>query len=114
MPALRAQMTRTYLRIEKHDDEPLELEVNGKRLTGPVERGAFYAAGILLALGTLWVTVAVVLPLLGVLLSILFSLVGIGIIVVAIVVIGVLLWVVVSTLLERTSPRRRGRDGWEE
>lgn len=107
-------MRRTILKIEKADGEPLEIEVNGKRFTGGLERGAFYAAIVLLALGTLWVTLFVVLPLVGAALGVLFSIVGIGIVVVAIVLAFVLLWGVVSLLLERSSERRRRRDGWDD
>ena len=42
-------MRRTILRIEKEEGEPLYIEVNGTRLTGRVERGAFYAVAALLA-----------------------------------------------------------------
>ncbi len=107
-------MRRTILKIETQDGDPLEIEVNGRRLTGGFERGAFYAAVALLAFGALWVTVVVVLPLLGIALGVLFSIVGAGIAVAAIVLALVVLWGVVSLLLERSSERRRRRDGWDE
>ena len=107
-------MRRTILKIEKEDDEPLEIEVNGRCLTGRLERGAFYTAVVLLGLGTLWVTVAVVLPLLGIVLSLVVSIIGVAITVVAIVLVLALLWVVISTLLDRLSGRRRGRDELDE
>ena len=107
-------MRRTILRIEKQDGEPLGIEVNGRRLTGGFERGLFYAAVLLLAFGALWVTVVVVLPLLGFALGVLFSIVGVGIAVAAIVVALVVLWAVISLLLERSTERRRRRDGWDD
>ena len=107
-------MRRTILRIEKDEDEPLDIEVNGRRLTGSVERGLFYTAAGLLALGALWVTIAVVLPFVGVLVGLLFSLVGIGIAIIAIVVVVVLLWVSLNALLQRSPRGRRARDDWEE
>ena len=107
-------MRRTILRIEKQDGEPLGIEVNGRLLTGGFERGIFYVAVLLLALGALWVTVVVVLPLLGIVLGVLFSIVGAGIAVAAIVLVLVVLWVVVSLLLERSTERRRRRDDWED
>ncbi len=110
----QAQMKRTILRIEKEDGEPLDIEVNGRRLTGRFERGVFYTVAALLALGTLWVTVAVVLPLLGAVLGVVFSIVGVGLTIVAIVVVLVLVWVVVNGVLGRSSGGRRGRDDWDE
>ncbi len=107
-------MRRTILKIEKEGGEPLEMEVNGRRLTGSFERGAFYAAAALLGFGALWVTVVVVLPLLGIVLGVLFSIVGVGIAVAAIVLALVVLWGVVSLLLDRSSERRRRRGGWDE
>ena len=107
-------MRKTIIRIEKPDGEPLEIEVNGRHLTGSFERGIFYAAAILLALGALWVTVFVVLPLLGIVLGFLFSIVGAGIAIAAIVVALVVLWAVISPLLERSTERRRHRDDWED
>ena len=107
-------MRRTILRIEKEYGEPLDIEVNGRCLTGKVERGALYAAVVLLALGTMWVTVAIVLPLLWAACRIAFSMVGFGTAVVAVVLALVLLWVVVRALLERSSGGRRGRDGWDD
>ena len=107
-------MRRTVLRIEKQDGEPLEVEVNGRLLTGGFERGVFYGAVALLALGALWVTVAVVLPMFGVVLTVLVSIVGVGILVVIIALVMVFLWVVVRVLLERSSERRRRANDWEE
>ena len=111
---LQSTMRRTILRIEKDQGEPLDIEVNGRRLVGSVERGLFYTAAGLLALGALWVTVAVVLPFVGVLIGLLFSLVGIGLVIVVIVVVAVLSWVVLNALLERSSRGKRVRDDWEE
>ena len=110
----RVRMKRTILKVEKEEGRPLEIEVNGRRLTGAVERGAFYTAVVLLALGTLWVTVAVVLPLLGIVLGVLFSIVGVGLVVIVILLALLLLWVVISSLLERSSERRGRGDGWDE
>ena len=107
-------MRRTILKIEKDDGEPLEMEVNGRRLTGRFERGIFYIFVALLALGTLWVIVAVVLPLVGIVLGFLFSIVGFSIIVIAVVLVLVVLWLVVSRIQERSSGRRKRREGWEE
>ena len=59
-------------------------------------------------------TVAVVLPLLVAALGILFSIVGVGLTILAIVLVLALLWVAIRVLLERSSGRRRGRDGWDE
>ncbi len=107
-------MRRTILKIEKQDGEPLEIEVNGKRLVGAFERGLFYGAVALLGLGTLWVTVTVVLPLVGVVLGLFVSIVGVAVTVAAILLLLALIWVVVSTLLDRSSGRRRERDDWDE
>ncbi len=107
-------MRRTLLRIEKEDGVPLEIEVNGRRLTGGFERGAFYGAVVLLALGALWVTVAVVLPMFGVILTVLVSIIGVGILVVIIGLVIVFLWSVVSLFLERSFQRRRRTDDWED
>jgi hypothetical protein len=83
-------MRRTILRIENEDGDPLDIEVNGRRLTGRFERGVFYTAVVLFVLGTLWVTVFIVLPLLGTALGVVFSIIGVGIVVVAIVLALVL------------------------
>ena len=107
-------MRRTLLRLEKEDGEPLEIEVNGRRLTGGFERGAFYGALVLLVLGALWVTVAVVLPMVGVVLTVLVSIIGVAILVGIIGLVMVFLWSVVSLLLERSSERRRRADDWHE
>ena len=107
-------MRRTILKIEKQDGEPLEIEVNGKRLVGAFERGLIYGAVALLGLGTLWVTVTVVLPLVGVVLGLFVSIVGVAVTVAAILLLLALIWVVVSTLLDRSSGRRRERDDWDE
>ena len=107
-------MRRTVLRIEKEDGAPLEVEVNGRLLTGGFERGVFYGAVALLALGALWVTVAVVLPMFGAILTVLVSIVGVGILVVIIALGIVFLWVVVRMFLERSSERGRRANDWEE
>ena len=107
-------MRRTILKIEKEDDEPLEIEVNGRRLTGDIERGVFYVAVVLLVSGALWLTVVVVLPLLGIALGVVFAIIGVGIVVVAIGLVLVLLWRVVSAFLEGSTERGRRRDEWDE
>ena len=107
-------MKRTILKIEKDNGEPLEIEINGRPLTGRFERATFFAALGLLGLGTLWVIVAVVLPMLGVVLSLAVSVVIVGVIILAAVLVVVLLWGLGNMLLDRSSERRRRSGGWED
>ena len=110
----RAEMKRTILKIEKENGLPLEIEINGKALTGRFQRAAFFAAVGLLGLGTLWVTVAFILPMLGIVLSLAASVVLVGIVIVAALVLLILVWGLVGVLLDRSSERRGRNEGWED
>lgn len=101
-------MTKTLLKVETNDDAPLEIEVNGRRLTGALERGMFYAAVGLGALGAVWVTLSVVLPLLGSILGILLSLLGIGVVIAGIILVVLMAAIVLGSVLSG----RQGRGRW--
>lgn len=100
-------MKKTILKIELNEGAPLDIEVNGRRLRGALERGVFYVAAGLSALGAVWVTVSVVLPLLGSILGTLVSLLGIGI-----MIAGTLLAVLTAVIVLGavvSGRQRRGR-----
>lgn len=74
------KMKKTIIKIESEKGLPAEIEINGKRLTDSVERFIFYAAVLLLCVGVIWLTIYVLLPLLGIVLGLVFALIGVGII----------------------------------
>ena len=72
-------MKRTLIKIATETGAPPIIEVNGKRLTSTIERALFYTAAVLLGLGIVIITVCIVLPLLGIVVGLVFALVGVGI-----------------------------------
>ncbi len=94
-------MKKTIIKIESEKGLPPEIEINGKRLTGTVERVAFYAAVALLALGVIWLTIYVLLPLLGIVLGLVFALIGVGIIVLGIVLAAAIIAGVLELLFRK-------------
>ncbi len=105
-------MKRTFLRIEKEEGFPLEIEINGRQLSGAFERAAFYASVALGAFGILLLLTYVVLPLLGIALGLIFGILGIGLLIfgvgIAIVIVGGL----VGGILEGRSRGDRRDDDW--
>jgi hypothetical protein len=96
-------MKKTIIKIESEKGLPPDIEINGKRLTGEIERAAFYAALILLTLGVILLTVYVLLPLLGIFLGLVFALIGVGIIVLGIVLGAA----IIAGVVERMSQEKR-------
>ena len=101
------------MKIEKEEGFPLEIEVNGKRLSGAVERGGFFAAVTLAAVGVLLLIVYVILPLLGVALGLIFAIFGVGLLIVAVIVAIVIIGGLVGGLLKESSRDGRRNDDWD-
>ena len=91
-------MKKTIIKIESEKGLPPDIEVNGKRLRGATERVLFYTAVALLALGVIWLTIYVLLPILGIVLGLVFALIGVGIIVVGLVLAAAIIAGVVELL----------------
>jgi hypothetical protein len=104
-------MKKTIIKIESEKGYPSSIEVNGKRLTGAIERTVFYSAVILLVLGVIWLSVYVLLPLLGIVLGLVFALIGVGIIVLGLILAAAILAGVVEWLF-RESRHGHHRDGY--
>ena len=90
-------MKRTIIKLEFEKGSPLDIEINGRQLTGLAERSIFYVAAVLLALGAGWAIINVLLPLLWIVLKFLLSIIGIGFIVVGLIIVvafvfGLLKW----------------------
>ena len=104
-------MKRTLLRIEKEDGFPLEIEINGKHLSGSLERTSFFVSIALAAVGVLLLLVYVVLPLLGIALGLIIGIIGIGLLIVGVGVVIAIIGEVIGGMLEGRS--RGGRRGDE-
>jgi hypothetical protein len=90
-------MKKTLIKIEYDKGSPPEIEINGKPLTSATERAVFYIISVLLALGAVWAIFYVLLPLIGWVLKLLFSIIGLGFIILGLVlvvaiVLGILKW----------------------
>ena len=107
-------MKRTFLRIEKEEGFPLEIEINGRHLSGAFERAAFYASVALAAFGILLLLVYVVLPLLGIALGLIFGVLGIGLLILGVGVAVMIVGGLIGGILEGRSRGSRRDDDWYE
>ncbi len=105
-------MKRTFLRIEKDDGFPLEIVINGRHLSGAVERAVFFVSVALAAIGVLLLLVYVVLPLLGIALGLIFGIIGIGLLIVGVGVAITIIGGLIGGILERRSRGGRREDNW--
>ena len=80
-------MKRTIIKLEFEKGSPLDIEINGRQLTGIIERSVFYVAAVLLALGAGWAIINVLLPLVWIFLKFLLSIIGIGFIVLGLIIV---------------------------
>lgn len=103
-------MRKTIIKIESEEGSPPDIEINGKRLTGSVERVTFYAAIVLLALGILWLTIYVLLPILGIVLGLVFALIGVGIIFVGLILAAAIITGVVELLFQERRHKNHRND----
>jgi len=91
----------------------MEIEINGKHLSGVFERVTFFASVVLAAIGVLLLIVYVILPLIGLALGIALAIIGIGLLIVggfaAMAIIGGL----VGGMLEGRSRGGRRDDDWD-
>jgi len=106
-------MKRTIIKIEKEEGLPLEIEVNGRHISGALERAAFFAAVALAAIGVLLLIVYVILPLLGIALGLVFAIFGVGLLIVGVIVAIVIIGGLVGGLLEKRSTDVRRNDDWD-
>lgn len=106
-------MKRTILKIEHEEGFPLEIEVNGKRLSRTVERAGFFAAVTLAAVGVLLLIVYVILPLLGIALGLIFAIFGVGLLIVGVIVSIVIIGGLAGGLLKEGSRESRRNDEWD-
>ena len=93
-------MKKTIIKIESEKGSPPDIEINGKRLTGTNERVIFYAAVVLISLGILWLTIYVLLPILGIVLGLVFALIGVGIIFLGLVLAAAIIAGVVELMFQ--------------
>jgi hypothetical protein len=103
-------MKKTLIKIEYEKGSPPEIEINGRPLTSVAERAVFYIISILLALGAGWAIFYILLPLIGLVLKLLFSIIGwgfimLGLVLVAAIVLGLLKW---------QFDKRRKNDFWND
>ncbi len=106
-------MKRTFLKIEKEDGFPLEIEINGRHLSGALEQVAFFASVALAAIGILLLLVYVVLPLLGIALGLIFGIIGIGLLIVGVGVVIAIIGGLIGGMLEGRSRGGRRDDDWD-
>lgn len=107
-------MKRTFLKIEKEDDSSLEIVINGKHLSGTVERATFIASVVLAAIAVLLLIVYIVLPLIGIALGIAFAIIGVGLLIVGVMAAIAIIGGLVSGMLEGRSRGGRRDDDWDE
>lgn len=100
-------MRKTLIHIATETGRPLEIEINSRRLEHRAERAAFYVASAMIGLGVVWLTLFVVLPLLGIALGIMFSIIGLLLVVVGIVVAVLIVGGLVESFFDRRRDRRR-------
>jgi hypothetical protein len=103
-------MKRTLIKIQTKTGASPIIEVNGKRLTSPFERAVFYTAAGLLGLGIVIIMVYIVLLFIGIVVGLVFALIGVGII-----VLGLILSVTVfAGVLEWLFGDGRRRNRWDD
>ena len=107
-------MKRTYLRIEKEEGLPLDIEINGRNLSGAFERTVFYASISVAALGMLLLLVYVVLPLLGIALGLVFGILGVALVIFGVGVVIVILGGLIGGALEGRPGGGHRDDDWVE
>ncbi len=100
-------MKRTIIKLEFEKGSPLDIEINGRQLTGVAERAIFYVAAVLLALGAGWAIFNVVLPLIWIVVKFIFSIIGLGL-----MVLGVIFVVAVIFGLFKWKYGRRGENSF--
>ena len=103
-------MKKNLIKIEYEKGAPPEIEINGRRLTGATERTVFYIISVLIALGAVWAIFYVLLPLIGLVLKLLFSIIGLGFIILGLVLVAA----IVLGLLKWQFDKRRKNDFWNE
>jgi hypothetical protein len=103
-------MKKTLIKIDYEKGTPPEIEINGRRLTGATERAIFYIISALLALGAVWVIFYVLLPLIGLVLKLLFSIIGLGFIILGLVLVAA----IVLGLLKWQFDKRRKNNFWND
>lgn len=106
-------MKKALLKIEAEDHKPLEITINGRPISHPLEKAAFFGAVVLLALGAILLAIFVLLPLFGIAVGFLFSLLGIAFVilglVLAIFIISAPIWALLSLAIQRFRGGRRGK-----
>ena len=90
-------MKRTIIKLESEKGFPLDIEINGRQLTGVAERAIFYVVVVLLALGAGWVIFNIVLPFIWIILKLIVSIISygfifLGVILVMAVIFGLFKW----------------------
>ena len=103
-------MKKTIIKVEYERGSPPDIEINGKQLSNVAERVVFYTIVGLLVVGAVWATVNVVFPLVWFLLTLLLSIIGLGFLVIALIVV----LAIVIGLFRWRSGKRRNNDFWDD
>jgi hypothetical protein len=102
-------MKKTLIKIEYEKGTPPEIEINGKPLISVTERAVFYIILVLLTLGSVWAIFYILLPLIGLVLKLLFSIIGLGFIILGLVLVVA----IVFGILKWQFDKRRKNDLWD-
>lgn len=89
-------MKQTLIKIDYEKGSPLDIEVNGKTLASTTERAIFYLVAVLLMLGAGWAIFNILLPLIWFVFKLLFSLVGLGLIILGVIAAAAIIFGIVK------------------
>ena len=88
--------------------------IDGKHLSGTVERATFFASVLLAAIGILLLLIYVILPIIGIALGIALAIIGFGVIIVGVAAAIAIIRALMSGILESRSRDDRRDDYWDE
>jgi hypothetical protein len=102
-------MKKTLIKIEYEKGLPPEIEINGKPLISATERAVFYIILVLFTLGAVWAIFYILLPLIALVLKLLFSIIGLGFIILGLVLVVA----IVFGILKWQFDKRKNNDFWD-